>query len=388
MQGKAILFLCAANLVVGSASMFVYQDGALSSFANESDYRIILDEVEENVSLLTPLQRDYFEDEDHGNILSYASGTEERSKPLPLTLSFHPFSPEGKTWEKFIVELSLDSTFKSAETVEISANSTSFSNLMLGKTYYWRVRGNYDGGEAVSQVSSFQTSSFGLRNIDAGSVTNMRDLGGYFLGGGKRVKQGLIYRSARWNTSWINQRSSAIGEEGMKVLREQLKMRSEIDLRMASLGESSGITNSILGPDINYFDCSMGRGLDLDFYAYNANMIRYTFNLMADPNNYPLDFHCEIGTDRTGGVAYLLLGLLGVSEKDLERDFLFSNFGLIGSARSLKDIQDKTAYLRAFEGKTMAAKIESYLRSIGVWQSTIDQFKENMIETAEGGETL
>ena len=39
--------------------------------------------------------------------------------------------------------------------------------------------------------------------------------------------------------------------------------------------------------------------------------------------------HCSIGTDRTGVICFLINALLGVSEEDLYKDYLFSMFGMI-----------------------------------------------------------
>ena len=45
-------------------------------------------------------------------------------------------------------------------------------------------------------------------------------------------------------------------------------------------------------------------------------------------------FHCTIGTDRTGTIAYFLEGLLGVSEEDRLRDYEMSYFyGLTNRTR-------------------------------------------------------
>ena len=46
---------------------------------------------------------------------------------------------------------------------------------------------------------------------------------------------------------------------------------------------------------------------------------------------YPAVFHCAAGADRTGTLAFLISGLLGVSRDDLTKDFeltSFSDFGL------------------------------------------------------------
>jgi hypothetical protein len=45
------------------------------------------------------------------------------------------------------------------------------------------------------------------------------------------------------------------------------------------------------------------------------------FSLLADESSYPLVFHCLGGKDRTGVVAALVLGALGVADEDIARDY-------------------------------------------------------------------
>ena len=44
--------------------------------------------------------------------------------------------------------------------------------------------------------------------------------------------------------------------------------------------------------------------------------------MFLDPANYPIDFHCIAGQDRTGAVAFILNALLGVEEDQLWLDTL------------------------------------------------------------------
>ena len=51
-----------------------------------------------------------------------------------------------------------------------------------------------------------------------------------------------------------------------------------------------------------------------------------SISAFADPNNYPMNFHCAVGRDRTGTTAFLILGLLGVDEETLIREYYSSFF--------------------------------------------------------------
>jgi protein-tyrosine phosphatase len=46
--------------------------------------------------------------------------------------------------------------------------------------------------------------------------------------------------------------------------------------------------------------------------------------VLADPAAYPAVFHCAAGKDRTGLLAAVVLGLLGVSDDDIIADYALS----------------------------------------------------------------
>jgi hypothetical protein len=50
-------------------------------------------------------------------------------------------------------------------------------------------------------------------------------------------------------------------------------------------------------------------------------VIASIFGLLADESSYPLVFHCEGGKDRTGLIAALVLGVLGVADQEIARDY-------------------------------------------------------------------
>lgn len=172
-------------------------------------------------------------------------------------------------------------------------------NLKSATTYYWTV----SAGDVVSDMGIFSTADCQPRNIYCDGVTNMRDLGGWKTEDGRRVKQGLLYRSGQWEKPGA---SLVITDKGVATLQE-LGIVTEIDLRNEAVGK---VTKSAIEIEI-----------------------------LADENNYPIVFHCAIGTDRTGYVAFLINTLLGVEKEALYRDYLFSNFGNLGASRGLTPVK-------------------------------------------------
>ena len=78
----------------------------------------------------------------------------------------------------------------------------------------------------------------------------MRDIGGYTTLNGDTVKQGQIIRCGKLHNSDGSQKITA---KGIAEMRDNLGIKSEIELRKASNNEYGGVENSMLGTDVNYF---------------------------------------------------------------------------------------------------------------------------------------
>jgi protein-tyrosine phosphatase len=225
-------------------------------------------------------------------------------------------------------------------------------------------------------VQQFTTTAAAPRNLYVDGVTNVRDLGGW-KAGDKTVKQGLVYRGGRLNEDEVEVPVPEITAEGIETFTKVLGIRTELDLRRLSDNEVGGITESVV-PGVNYVLVDLNSGTKPDV---TKNEVRQIFELFADPDAYPIYFHCSIGTDRTGMIAAMLNGLLGVSEDDLCRDYLFSNFGNIGSARQLNTIEtDVLSKLKRYEGDTLQQSIETYLLSCGITAEQIAAIRGMLLE--------
>ena len=319
----------------------------------------------------------------YDQVAKYADGQSEKSKPLPAVITWSA-SEELADCKLLLAE---DEDFGEYAEIAVEGEEISIYNLKVGTTYYFKLTATFDGEEVESEVQSFTTDAATPRFIDCDGVTNMRDLGGYTVADGK-VRQGLIYRSGRLNQSDTNVVSANITEEGIATMRA-LGIRTEIDLRDTvywdaanHMNEVGGLTDtSVIGEDINYYQCPININAGLT-KSVNYASVRRAFEYFADETNYPIVYHCTIGTDRTGYISYLLNGLLGVSKEDLLRDYLFSNFGQINATRSIASIENLYVnMLDAEEGETLSEKIENYLvGTIGVSRATIKKIKAILID--------
>lgn len=379
---KWLSVLCACCVLVTSAACSTTTDDiALVDLGNE-------------VSLHTRRQTEFLTRDDYSAFTSWSAedGSEEASRPEPVHFSWDVTASWEDSVEKYVLEISEWHNFLQSVKYETTESELDVYNLRLATHYFWRVTAELSyGGKKVSQASSFQTEDMAPRNLYVDGITNVRDLGGWATVYGEYVKQGMIYRCGRFNVSQIDTIEPEITQQGIDTMRNELGVRTEIDLRMAEDHsgclhgvETSGITYSLLGEDINYYNVSMEwiMGNDFDFLSdpqfYDA--IKEFFTYLSDESNYPIAFHCNIGTDRTGLFAFLINALLGVSEDDLYRDYLFSNFGDIGTARTTANIKSYAATIKSYEGDTFAEQTENCLLDIGVRQEDIDALRYIMVE--------
>jgi protein-tyrosine phosphatase len=328
-------------------------------------------DVTASAEIHTEAQAEYLADA-YNSVAKYADGTEELSRPNAVHFEWSAsVLTRGTTIEQYILELSKQSNFADPLTYYTTENSYDVYNLYVATDYYWRITADFGkDGKSVSRCYSFTTESDAPRNLYVDGVTNVRDLGGWECDNG-RVKQGLLFRCGRLNVSFASEETDEITEEGKKTMTESLGVRSEIDLRKASNNEVGRITASPLGESVQYFSCPLEWDVS-NILTENSDMVGTIFSILADEDNYPVIYHCNIGTDRTGLIAFLVNGLMGVSEEDLYRDYLFSNFGNIGGARSVWGIQNSyVATIKAYSGDTLQEKIENCLIDLGVAQADI-----------------
>lgn len=317
-------------------------------------------------SIHTQVQSDYLKG-DYNSFSKYVDGQSDNSKPAPYRVDLSNVE-KGAVIKTFEDEKEIDSFTYSSD-----ATNYDLYNLKIGTEYKTTISLN---GEIVKS-NEYKIDDIAPRNLYVDGVTNCRDLGGWKIGKRNRVKQGLIYRTAKYNED--ESTNLLISEAGISTMKLTLGVKTEIDLRLTSNNENGGITSSPLGDDVKYVSFPMASNGNI--LTLNKSKLKNLFEIFGDESNYPIAFHCSIGTDRTGLVAFLINGLLGVSEDDLIKDYLFSNFGLIHGVRTAKTIKDYIETIElASSGKTLSEKIFKYLTSNGLNSDSLSKIKELLIE--------
>ncbi len=236
----------------------------------------------------------------------------------PLTLKWSG-GDEGDTYE---VVLATKEDLSDGVKYQTDGNSLSVKDLFVSTQYYWQVTCTTAGKEAdKSAVNTFKTVTT-PRTVDIRGVSNTRDLGGYPTESGKYVRQGMAYRGATLDL---------IGEEGIEDALVKYGIKTELDVRNAS--ESQGRTVSSFGEGAKYYSYScpyyMGdHGLDMNKSRYPEEIenLSKAIKVFAVEENYPIYYNCSLGRDRTGMVAMLLQGLLGVPREYIYMDYEVSFF--------------------------------------------------------------
>lgn len=161
-------------------------------------------------------------------------------------------------------------------------------------------------------------------------------------------------------------------------MTKTLGIRSDVDLR--SDRECFGMTGSPMGADVTWFHYSSSAYGGMQGDAGKA-AFKKVFSVFLDEKNYPIDFHCIAGQDRTGAVAYILNGLLGVDPEQLSLDWEVTGFWNKNAEFNHRNLYDKlVAGFEKWPGGTVREKLENYVLSLGFTKADIEKFRGLMLE--------
>lgn len=294
----------------------------------------------------------------------------------------------GKLWED---------NWSREYNIDAGESNLRITNLRPNAHYHYEIKSA--GSGAIITKGEFNTTGH-IHQIFAKLKTrNARDLGGWKTTDGKTVKYRMIYRGGRMEDGSLNN----TGRRDM--LAEGL--RAQLDLRgHTNSGTQEYLNESALGPEYDFLAPCIEEGYtnmlklpDLEndptnkkkYYADKTKLC-FEFIVKCVRENKPVYFHCSLGRDRTGTLAMILLGVLGVREGDISKEYELTQFAphewATSSGESQKmtrKVDYKNAALYIYdtyvaEGKTFKDGIEAFLLDIGVQQKDIDDFRSLMLE--------
>lgn len=214
-----------------------------------------------------------------------------------------------------------------------------------------------------------------IRTRESAEAWNVRDLGGWACDGGT-VKYGLLIRGGKLSAA---DRAVLVGEMGIQ---------HDLDLRGregGGSGDEPEMTESPLGNDVWYT-----RTQQYAWYALTpvATWQAY-FRCVIDAVTHrePVYFHCTAGADRTGTLACMLEGLLGLSQSDIDKDYELTTFysgsgsDAIARRRNESDWKGLINAINAVPGETFRDKCVHFaVGTCGMTMADINAFRAAMID--------
>jgi len=319
----------------------------------------------------------------------------EWRKSKPFVVNWKATAGERGPWE---VWLSKNPNLKNARIYDFEQDSKArgelsfdlkYVNLEVGCTYYWRVV-SHGVKDVVSHIGMFATEALAPRWIALeGRVGNFRDLGGRRGLDGRCVLQGKIYRSGALNdvspSGGRRRGRNRLFVEDVDFLTGELGIKTDLDLRRRE--ETSFMKTSPLGESVVLVRNPLFTGGEM-FSRLGKQAVASAFRVFLDRKNYPILFHCNVGSNRTGTLAYVLNGVLGVKQHELETDWESSYYPNIpykvgGGEKLRSDCARRISngFGAYGDAKTsMTDRIVLYLKDCGITDKEIAAFREIMLE--------
>lgn len=248
------------------------------------------------------------------------------------------------------------------------------------------------------------TSATFERVVTLEAVHNFRDLGDYPTHDGRRTRPQRLFRA-----DGLFQLTPA----DVEVLRP-LGLHTVIDLRTIGEIDERGRfpveAHPLAWHHLPVVDVTW-EGIDIagrspaeflyaqytDMLAYGEPLFAAALKTLALPGALPAVFHCAAGKDRTGLLAALLLGLLGVPDEVIVADYALTQAGMErmrawaehSSPAMFAQWQSMPAAHAAAEPEAMArvvadihaahGTIRDYVRALGVPSAALDALEDELL---------
>lgn len=271
------------------------------------------------------------------------------------------------------VNYSLNSDMSDSISIKIGKESKQWYiyNLVPERQYFYQVIAD---DEIVSKGKFFTKGKVRMLRFNSGS--NMRDMGGWTTTDGRKVKYGKIFRGGELHKGL----ETTLSNNDLTDFKA-MGFAAELDLRNNDqVINNVAPTSSALGNNIPYIYLNQYMFTD-DALQQDTAIYRKAFNFFADNlrKENVIYFHCIWGADRTGALAMLLNGLLGVGVDQLYKDYELTSFSKAG-LREKVGLDSKLDYLEQYGG-TLQEQIYRYLSEyVNVLSENLDFIIEQMLD--------
>jgi protein tyrosine/serine phosphatase len=237
------------------------------------------------------------------------------------------------------------------------------------------------------------------RHLSFEAVFNFRDLGGYATADGRHVKWRTVFRADGIHRLSIEDLAS-------------VNVRTVLDLRTPAELERGRCEHDSIGyhhlPILQQPWTELGFEGELEPVTFLADRyvemldegresIARALHILSDDSSLPLVFHCAAGKDRTGVVAAVVLGILGVADDDIADDYSLSRLGMTRFREwVLENFPEAADAMSKQPGAFLAAPVEAmhlflervrarfgsfdaYVAGLGVEDETLDAVRRNLL---------
>lgn len=222
------------------------------------------------------------------------------------------------------------------------------------------------------------------RRLPLTGCFNFRDLGGYPTSDGHRIRWRRLFR-ADGLTRLDASDCAMLADIGLATVID-LRTVGEVDERgRVPEGHFEVEYHHLPLTDVLPPDADLARYAEPAFvtsryrqlFVEGSQSIATALEILAEPDSLPAVFHCSAGKDRTGVLAALVLGFLGVPDEIIVHDYALSGEAMVGMLEWLKkeyadDVESVERYAPAVTSAHPEAMAE-FLRLLREEQGGFDE---------------
>ncbi len=367
-----------ARIENGKAVVFLFEsdaDAVMNDYPDTISYEKLIDPEEGSFPMYMYSQvneavekyLEFVSYEATSDQVSYISGFLDDDKRYDL--------PAGCTIELEAGELTiLDNGTQNVFRTTVEKGPYTFYNITPG------VGGEFyilNGDNIVQRGHLRPTGALRMIYSDTPGLQNMRDLGGWPCDGGT-IKYNILIRGGMVIDANDTDRNTWVKMLGikhdvfLKTYDDSLFVGREQYRNKSPLGDHVSLYQNDLSVPGSENKQSFEQAKD----EMNGIINRIFDNAIAGETTY---FHCLAGADRTGMVAIILEGVLGVPRSDIDRDYELTSFSTLRERTNEMFVSDMNI-LKRYPGKTFRDKCVEYLLDCGVSLDKINAFRNAVID--------